>query len=116
MISMGIMQVAVHQIADVVSMRHRLMPTPGTMHMIVGVAVALMPSRTPRRILIVHRQHVLVVVIPMGVMQMPIVEIVHMPIVANRRMPTVRTMLVLVILMLVATHILPPRSTPHSSE
>ncbi len=109
MISMGIMQVAVYQITDVVSMRHRLMSTPGTMHMIVGMAVAFMPSRTPRRVLIVHRQHVLVVVIPMGMVQVAVMEIVHMTVVPNRRMPTIRSMFVIVILMLIATHVFPPR-------
>jgi hypothetical protein len=86
-------QVTVDQVVDVVTVRHRLVPASWPVHMIGVVRTAPVLGRAPVRISRRHLNDVLVDVIAMHMMQMPVVEEVHMVAMANSCMPAARTVL-----------------------
>lgn len=100
MVAVREVQVPVHQIADVIAMRDRLVPTAGAMHMPGGVSAAGMRRRAGRRIAGGHFDAVLVDVIAMHVVQMPIVQVVHVIAMLDGRMPAIGPVNVAVIVML----------------
>jgi hypothetical protein len=105
-VTVRVVQMAVHQVIDMVAMRHGLMTAIWSMYMICRVAVTLVSRRAAIRIEVVHRQAVLVDVIAMHMVQVTIVQIVNMAIVLNRRMATARLVLMVMIGMLRAgTHV-----------
>ena len=117
MIPVGIMQMPVHQVADMVPVGHRFMPAPRTVHVVIAMSVALMTPRAPRRVLLIHGDHVLIHMIPVRVMQVPVMQIVHMTLMPDRRMPAVRSVLMTMVFMLCAiAHLFLLLETPHSSE
>ena len=79
-----VVQPPLDQVVDVIAVRHRLMPTP--------LAVRV---HTRRRLRMtagmghIDRNHVLVDVVVMRVMQMPVVQVIDVVFVADRRMPAV---------------------------
>jgi hypothetical protein len=92
MITMGMMQPPVYKIVDVVTMRHRFMSAVWTVRV---RAVDL--RRALHGICGVDRDGVLIHVILVHVMEMAIVQIVHMTVMANRSVSAVRAMLVSVV-------------------
>jgi hypothetical protein len=84
---MYVMQVAIHQIVHVVAMRHSFMPAIRPVYMPGLVPAAIMSARAISRILRRYRQHMLVKVSFMRMMQMPVMQIVDMPFMLNRCMP-----------------------------
>ena len=102
---MHVMQVAVHQIVHVVSMRHSFMPAVRPMHMPGFVPAAIMSARAIGRILCRHCQHMLVKVPFMRMMQMPVMQIIDMPLMLNRRMPAPGPVNVRMIFVYVMFHI-----------
>lgn len=93
MIAMGVMQAAIDEIVDVVAMRDRLMATARTMDMAGLMARAGLARRAVIRIGRADLDHMLVDMVPMHVMEVAIVEIVHMVAMADAGMATVRAML-----------------------
>jgi hypothetical protein len=91
---MGVMQPSVHKVIDVITVRHAFVSAARTMRM---RAPGL--GRTAQRVGVANFDHVFVDVISMHVMQMTIVQIVDMAVMAHSRVPTVRTMLMCVIMM-----------------
>jgi hypothetical protein len=87
---MGVVQAAVHQIADMVAMGDGLMAAARAMDMPVAVADRLAAVRIGGA----HLKHMFVDMVFMGVMQMAVVEIVHMVAVLNGRVAAARAMLV----------------------
>jgi hypothetical protein len=92
MITMGMMQSAVYKIVDMVTMRHRFMSAVWTVRV---RAVDL--RRALRRICCADRDDMFIHVILVHVVEMAIVQIVHMTVMANRSVSAVRAMLVSVV-------------------
>jgi hypothetical protein len=93
-IAVRVMQVAVDQVVDVVPVRHGLVSASRTVHMIGVVPATSVLRRAPVWIGRRYLDGVLVDVIVMHMMQMAIVEIVHVVAVANGCMPARWTVLV----------------------
>ncbi|BDC50800.1 hypothetical protein F183_A31160 [Bryobacterales bacterium F-183] len=105
MARMRMMQVAVHQIIDMVSMRHRFMSATRAMDVVGGMRATGMIRSAGGRILSAHTQHMLINMAIVRRMQMPIVEIVHMPVMQDCGMPAARAMGVIVIFVDNVTHL-----------
>ena len=92
MITMGMMQPAVYEIVDMVAMRHRFVSAVWT------VRVRAMDfGRALHGICGVDRDSVLIHVILVHMVEMAIVQIVHMIVMVNRSVSAVRAMLVSVV-------------------
>lgn len=113
MIAMRVMQVPIHQIIHVVTVRHGLMAAAGAVNMARLVSGALVLRRTCVGVLLRNLDHVLIDMIAVRMMQMAIVQIVDMVAVANRRVTAFRPMLVRVVGMMgmrTSGHCWPPAS------
>jgi hypothetical protein len=89
MITVRMMQASVHEIIDMVAMGHGFMSA--------GRAVRVCAVRlrgAPRRIGSIHRDRMLVDMVLVHVMEMAVMQIIHMAVVADRRMPAIWAMLV----------------------
>jgi hypothetical protein len=93
-VAVGMVQVLVHQIVDMVAMRDRLVPAAGAV--LVGT---LHFRRAARRIGRVDADHVLVDVIAMHVVQMAVMQIVDVAVMADCQVTAIGAVLVGVVLM-----------------
>lgn len=87
----------VDQVVDVVSVRHRVVATPRTVHVVGGVTPAVVRRRADIGVGLVDGQDVLVDVVVVGMMQVAVVEIVHVTVVQDARVSAAWTMHVIVI-------------------
>lgn len=78
-----VVQMAVDDVVDVITMRQRVVSTPGTVRVIGGVACAGMTRRTCRGVGPVHGELVLVYVIAVHVVEVPIVKVVVVSVVLD---------------------------------
>jgi len=85
-IAMRMVKVAVDEIVDVVTVWNGLVTATRSMNVTGIMSAAAMRRRAAIGILIAHRDHVLVDMITMQVMEVPIVEIVDMVAVTDRGM------------------------------
>ena len=92
MITVGMMQSAVYEIVDVVTMRHRFMSAFWTVRV-----RAVDFGRALHGICGVDRDGVLIDVILVHVMEMAIMKVIHMAVMVNRSVPAIRTMLMSVV-------------------
>jgi hypothetical protein len=92
MIAVRMVQPPAHEVIDVVTMRHRFVSAVRAM----GVRAARL-GRALHRVGGVDRDHVLVDVIAMHVVEMAVVKIVDVAVMANRGVSAIRTMLVRVV-------------------
>jgi hypothetical protein len=113
MVSMRMMQVPIHDVIDVIAVRHRLVPAARTMNMTrpmptasVRRCAAIRIRRRNRNGVLFHRT------IPIRVMKMPVVNIVHVSLMLDLRVATTRAVLMIVPLMTMLTH----RSSPSSLQ
>lgn len=83
MLSVRMMQVPRDQVVDVIAMRHRRMPAAGTMLVLGAVRVAGVTAGAFRRIRRRHPEHMLVDMITVLMMQMPVVQIIDVPVVPH---------------------------------
>jgi hypothetical protein len=97
MVAMGMMQPAVDQIVGVITMRHRFVAAPRSVTMRRLVAATTMLSTAAVGIGVAHLDNVLLDPAVVLVMQMPVVEVIHVPAVTNRNMTAAGTMRVRVI-------------------
>jgi hypothetical protein len=102
-IPMGMMQMAVDQIVDVVAVRDSLVPTSGTMHVRPVMPAAPVPVCTAVGIGSRYLDGVLVDVIAVHMVQMAVVQVVDVIAVADGRVPTGLAVLVRVIRVLDAS-------------
>ena len=102
---MHMMQVAIHQIVHVVAVRHSFMPAIRPVYMPGFVPAALMSARAIGWILCRHCQHMFIKVPFMGMMQMPVMQIVDVPFMLNRCVPTPGPVNVRMIFVYVMFHI-----------
>ena len=100
MVPVGMMQVTVDQIVDVIAVRDGLVATSGTVHVARLMSRAPMLRRAAVGIARRNLDHVLVDVIAVRVMQMPVVEVVRVIAVPNGGVAAVRAMLMRVTCML----------------
>ena len=93
MIAVRMMQPSVHEVIDVVAVRDGFVTAPRAVRMPRTSHV----RRALRRVCLADRQHMLIDVVDMHVVQVAVVQIVDVSIVADRGMPAIRFMLVMVI-------------------
>ena len=92
MIAVGMVQPAVYEIVDMVTMRHRFVSA------VWAVCVRAMDLRGALHgICDVDRDGVLIDVILMHVMQMAIMKVIHMAVMVNRSVSAMRTVLMSVV-------------------
>jgi hypothetical protein len=96
MIAMGMVQMTVYQVVEVIAMRNLRMATVGAVNMPLLMASTLMARCATFRIRGRYFENAFIDVVAVCVMQMPIVEIVDMPIVFDGKMPAIGTMLMFV--------------------
>ena len=102
---MHMVQVAIHQIIHMVAMRYGFMPATGTVHVAGFMSAARVAAGAILRILRRHRQDMLVKVAFVRMMQMPVVQVVDMVFMLNRRVPAPGPMNVRMIFVYVMFHI-----------
>lgn len=93
MLAVRMVEVTFDQIVDVISMGNGLMATVRTVLMRCLVGAAVMFRSAIRRVGGAHFQHMLVHMVPMRMVQMPVVEVVFMPFVLDGGMATTGAML-----------------------
>jgi hypothetical protein len=101
-VAVGMMEVAVDQIVDMVSVRHRLMATTRPMDMTLLVPSAFMIRGAGVGILGADTQDMLIDMIAMHMMEMAIVKVVDVTVVLDGCVPTIFAVDVRVVLMLLA--------------
>jgi hypothetical protein len=101
-VAMRMVQMSVDQVVDVIAVWHRLVSAAWTVHMMRVVPAAPVLGRAPIGIGRRHLYRVLIDVIAVHMMQMAVVEVVHMVAMANGRMPAPGTVLVRVVDVLAA--------------
>lgn len=89
-----VMQMAVHDVIDVVAVRHGFMAAAVAVQMARFVARALM-RRAAFRILGAHFEAMLIVVAFVRMMQMPVVQVIDVAVVLNRGVTAARAMRVI---------------------
>jgi hypothetical protein len=93
-VAVEVVQVALHQVIDVVPMRHSLVAAVGPVLVRFFMPGAFVVRRASFRIRRVHLQAMVVHVIAVRIMHMPVVQVVGVPVVFYRRMAAVLAMLV----------------------
>jgi hypothetical protein len=96
--------VTIDEIIDMVPMGHHGMAATRAVNVASLVPATAMVGRTGCWVLLTDGDHVLVDVIVMGVMEMPIMQVVDMPLVFHREMPTARAVNMVVVFVFVAAH------------
>ena len=99
MVAMRVMQVAIHQIVHVVTVRHSRMSTARSVQVIDRVCGAGVLRRAGLGVGCRNGNQVLIHVVAMGMMEMAIVEIVNVSFMQYRHMPALRAVLMIVALM-----------------
>ncbi len=100
MVAMLVVQTPIHQVVDVVAMRHGLMPATGTVDVAGVVSGAALATRAAVRIALADLDHVLVHVIDVRMMQMAIMQVIHMTVVAHGGVAAIRPVLMVVMLVM----------------
>ena len=105
----GMVQVTLDDVVDVITVRHGLVPAIRSVRVIAPVTRAVVVGRAVGRIVTRHLEGVLVDVTVVRVMQMTVVQVVDVTIMRDRRVPAVGAMGVRVIRVPLTTHGMPPR-------
>lgn len=92
-VAVRMVQMPVHQVVDMITMRHRLMAAARTMDMVCGMSTAVMFGRADVRIRRAHCDDMLVDMIPVRMVQMTIVQVIDMALVHHRGVTTARSVL-----------------------
>lgn len=100
----GIVQMAINEVACVVTMGNRFMATARSMDVVSIMTSAIMTLGTGIGVHISDLDDMLIHVIPMGMVKVPIVEVVDVVNVLDSGVATVWTMGMIVILMNCANH------------
>jgi hypothetical protein len=102
MAGMRVMQVAFYQVVDMVAVRHRFMAAIRTMNVPYVVTGAVMVSRANVGVRCAHFEHVLIDMIPVHMVQVPVMQVIDVPVMTDCLMPAVWPVLVSVVSMLLA--------------
>jgi hypothetical protein len=95
---MRMMKATLHQVINVIAVWDRLVAAAGAM----GVGVRAGRGLAVGRVLAVHGQRVLVAVVAVGMMQVAVVQVIHVIVVLDGRVAAVLAVLMGVVLMSVA--------------
>lgn len=87
------MQAAIDKITNVIAVGDGFMATPRTVNVTFFVTLAPVFRRAPYGVRVTDLDNVFIDVIFVHVVKVPIMEIVHMPVVPNGDMPAARTVL-----------------------
>jgi hypothetical protein len=99
-----VVQMTVYKVIYMITMRHCFMPATRSMHMPRCVPGTFMSARAIGRILRAQLERVLVIMPIVRMMQMPVMQIIHMPFMLDRRMAAARAVDVFVIFVYVMAH------------
>jgi magnesium-transporting ATPase (P-type) len=115
-VTVRMMQVAFYQVVNVAAVGHPFVAAIRTMNVPFVVTGALMVSCATLWVRCVHLKHVLVNMIPVHMVQVPLMQVIDVPVMADGFMPAVWPMLVSVVSMLLAFihDIPPPMSNTHA--
>jgi hypothetical protein len=86
MIAMGMVQMPIHQIVDVVAVRNRLVTASGAVLVARRVPLAAVLGCAAIGVLRRHFDHVLVDMVAVWMVQMPVVQKIHVVAMADGRM------------------------------
>ena len=103
-LAVRVMQVSVHQVIDVITVRYRRMPTVRAVDVICVVALAVV-SHAAVGVGARDLDGVFVVVVFMGAVKVPVVQVPHMVSVLDGNVATVRAVLVRVVLVDIVCHV-----------
>lgn len=103
-VPVGMMQMTVHEVVDVVPVRHRFMTTPWAVHMIPIVTTAAMVGRAVGRIDRVDVDAMLIEVVPVRVVQVTLLEKVDVVPVLDPLVPTAGPVMVFVLPVRIVGH------------
>ena len=95
-------EVAVHEVVDVIPMRHGLVPASRTVHVTRLMPVTAVIGRAVGGVRGIDGDPVLVAVIVVRMMQVPLVQVVDVTLVTNGDVAAVLTVLMIVLVDLVA--------------
>jgi len=102
MVAVGVMQVPVDQIVDVVAVGHLLMPAAGAVHVVGRVRAAAVVGRAAVRVDVGHLDAMLLDHVPfLGMVEVSVVQVVDVIVVLNGDVAAVRTVLVAVVVMMI---------------
>jgi hypothetical protein len=96
-VAVGMVQVAVHQVIGMVAVRHGFVTAAGTVTVTLIVSTAVMGRRAVAGIGSTHRQHVLVHMVALNVVQVPVMQVVCMAVVLDGGMAAAGAVLVAVV-------------------
>jgi hypothetical protein len=96
-VAVGVVEVSVHQVVDMVAMGNGGMTAARPVHMVGGVGTTGMTGYTVSRVFAANIECVLVDVVPVGMVQVTIVQVVNVAIVLDGDVPTVGTVGVIVV-------------------
>ena len=100
------MQVSLHQIIYMIPVRYGLVSTAPAMNMAGLMSPADMACRAGCRICRRHLKRVFVKVTFMGMMQMPVMQVIHVALMQDRRVAAVRAVYVRMVFVYVMLHII----------
>ncbi|WP_242467768.1 hypothetical protein [Thiocapsa imhoffii] len=103
-IPVRVMEMAFDQIVDMIPVRYRLVPAAGSMHVTGVMTSAVMRRRALIGIGRSHRNDVLVDMVSMRMMEMPVVQVIDVAVVLDRRVPATGAMFMIVIGVFLAAH------------
>lgn len=101
---MGIVEMPVYQVANMISVGHRFMATARSVDVVVAMCIALVAPGTSTGILLAHFQLMLVVMAFMGMMEVPVVKVIDVVLVLNGGMSAIGAMFMVVILVFFTAH------------
>lgn len=104
-VPVGVMEVPVDEVVDVVAVGHGLVSAAGAVDVTVLVPGAAVCGGAGGRVALAHLDHVLVHVVAVGVVEVAVVEVVHVVAVLDGDVATLGAVDVVVVLVLVAVHV-----------
>jgi len=96
MIAVRVVQVAVDEVIDVITVRHRFVTATGAVDVSGFVAAAGVLRRADIRVGGGHLKNVIVHMVPVGMVQMAVVQVIHMAVVDNGGVAAAGAMLMVV--------------------
>jgi|GEM_PF-3103783 len=100
-VTVGVMEAPINQVVHMIPVGYRLMAAPGAMFM---VRTTTLNRGTLSGVGLIHRDHMLIHMIPVRVVEVTVVEVIHMIVMADGSVAAVRAMLVGMVRMLAAAH------------
>jgi hypothetical protein len=92
-VAMGMVEMAVDEIIDVVAVRDGRVSAAGAMHMAGLVSATVVPRGASIGVRRRHFDHMLFDLLAVRMMKMPVVQVVHMPLMLDGRVSAIRAVL-----------------------